>query len=103
MHEIQLPEDLNPGETSLTPPATEQDDLVEQPKRGRGRSKKTAAEKVGGSDDPFAGTDIPLLVEDEQNARDGVAWPFPGPNATHDEGEPPIDDEPAEQTDSDEA
>lgn len=45
-------------EISLAPPTTKQADLIETPKRGRGRPKKTAAEKIGGSDDPFANSDL---------------------------------------------
>jgi len=99
-------------EISLTPPAAKQAELVEQPKRGRGRPKKTAAQKIAEEGDPLAGSDlaqdhtrIESTPSGEQNARDGAAWPFPSPSATHDEGEPPVDgeNEPAEQADGDEA
>jgi hypothetical protein len=81
------------------PKIQEQGELLLPEKRGRGRPKKTLAEKTGGEDDPFANTDIPPLEpqdadgqtpgeppEDdddagEQAARDGGAWPFPSPSA----------------------
>jgi hypothetical protein len=82
------------------PKIQEQGELPLPEKRGRGRPKKTVAEKIATDGDPFAGTDIPpLAVEDgdsetppivsedddtdagEQAARDGGAWPFPSPDA----------------------
>jgi len=42
-------------EITLTPPEAKQEDMLEKPARGR---KKKAAEKVGGSDDPFANSDL---------------------------------------------
>ncbi|EIF30918.1 hypothetical protein BCh11DRAFT_06430 [Burkholderia sp. Ch1-1] len=63
-------------------------------------------------EDPFAGTDLARGVvksdakvskkksrkaaAGEQASRDGGAWPFPSPGATHDEGAPPADDEETE-------
>lgn len=45
--------------TLRAPKVPEQGDLLETAeKRGRGRPKKTAAEKVGTSEDPFAGSDL---------------------------------------------
>lgn len=84
------------------PKMPEQGELLEQAqKRGRGRPKKTVAEKIADEGDPFANTDIPPLDPeagggetagdppddedtddaDEQAARDGGAWPFPSPSA----------------------
>ncbi|WP_027815187.1 hypothetical protein [Paraburkholderia bannensis] len=80
--------------TLRAPKVPEQGDLLEQPKRGRGRPKKTAAEKIGGSDDPFANSDIAQdgtridgAPEGEQQSRDGVHWPFPG-QGVEPEGDP---------------
>lgn len=93
----------------LTPPKMpEQGDLLEQSnKRGARKppKKKTAAEKVGGSDDPFANSDLAqddTRIDGEQDARDGAHWPFPSsvgasdgdaPAQTDDESEvhPPED------------
>lgn len=64
-------------------------------------------------EDPFAGTDLARGVvksdakvttkksrkasaKGEQASRDGGAWPFPSPGATHDEGAPPEDAEETE-------
>lgn len=50
-------------ECTFRAPEQTQADLVDQAQgRGRGNKKKTAAEKVGGSDDPFANSD---LAQDE--------------------------------------
>jgi hypothetical protein len=42
-------------EISLVPPTAKQSDLVEKAQKPK---KKTAAEKAGGDDDPFAGSDL---------------------------------------------
>jgi len=84
------------------PKMPEQGELLEQSqKRGRGKPKKTAAEKIADEGDPFENTDIPPLDPEagdgetpgdppddedsgdagEQAARDGGAWPFPSPSA----------------------
>lgn len=52
-------------EITLTPPTEKQADLVDKAKAPK---KKTAAEKAGGADDPFAGTDIPPLKPEQQPA-----------------------------------
>lgn len=52
-------------EITLTPPAA-QPDLVEKAGKPKRERKKTAAEKVGGDDDPFAGTDIPPIDPADQ-------------------------------------
>ncbi|SKC78535.1 hypothetical protein SAMN05445504_2418 [Burkholderia sp. CF099] len=49
----------------LRGPTSVQGELPIEEKRGRGRPKKTAAEKVGGDDDPFANTDIPPLQPEQ--------------------------------------
>jgi hypothetical protein len=54
-------------EISLTPPSEKQADLVEQSRKAKAPKKKTAAEKAGGADDPFAGTDIPPLDPEQQS------------------------------------
>lgn len=89
-------------EVSLIPPTEKQAELVPE-KRGRGRPKKTAAEKVEQEGDPFEGSDLARGAENgpgadgeqpgeedteeavaaEQAARDGGAWPFPAPSAQH--------------------
>lgn len=61
-------------ECTFVAPEDKQVDFVEngknKPKRER---KKTAAEKVGGDDDPFAGTDIPPLDPEQQEATEEEA------------------------------
>jgi hypothetical protein len=56
-------------EISLVPPDTTKQGSL--PLEGKGKraapKKKTAAEKVGGADDPFANTDIPPLQDDESS------------------------------------
>lgn len=82
------------------PKMPEQGELSLPEKRGRGRPKKTAAEKIATDGDPFANTDIAPLAPDaadgdtpgdppddeetdagEQSSRENVAWPFPSPSA----------------------
>lgn len=80
------------------PRAAEQGDLLEQPaKRGRGRPKKTVAEKVAAEGDPFANTDIPAAqaAAAEQASREGVQWPFPSgvPHSADGEDEDEHDEE----------
>ncbi|TAM07218.1 MAG: hypothetical protein EPN70_03330 [Paraburkholderia sp.] len=55
-------------EISLLPPEEKQTDLVD--KGSKGSKKKTAAEKVGGDDDPFAGSDLARDAQDEQSEGD---------------------------------
>lgn len=92
-------------------PEKKQEDLVDQANKGkRGGKKKTAAEKIAEEGDPLAGSDLAqdhTRIESkppkgEQNARDGVVWPFPNArlgtpaaesNARHAAGEPPVDDD----------
>lgn len=84
-------------EITLTPPTEKQPELTPAAS-GRGR-KKTAAQKIAESGDPLAGSDLAqdhtriegTPPDGEQASRDGGAWPFPGPGATHDEGEPPAE------------
>lgn len=52
-------------EITLTPPTEKQADLVDKARKAP--KKKTAAEKVGGEDDPFANTDIPPLDPEQQS------------------------------------
>lgn len=87
-------------ECTFRAPEKTQADLVDQA-QGKGRKKKTAAEKIAESGDPLAGSDLAqdhtriegTPPDGEQASRDGGAWPFPGPGATHDEGEPPEEEE----------
>jgi hypothetical protein len=56
-------------ECTFLAPENKQADLVDEAnKRSKAAKKKTAAEKVGGEDDPFAGTDIPPLDAEQQEA-----------------------------------
>lgn len=84
-------------EITLRAPTAKQEDLVEKASKSR---KKTAAEKVGGSDDPFAHSDLAqdhTRIDGEQSARDGSHWPFPASVGTEqqpdgeDEVHPPED------------
>jgi hypothetical protein len=75
-----------------------QGDLLEQPKRGRGRPKKTAVEKVKEEGDPFANSDLAqddTRIEGEQNSRSGGEWPFPDRSSV--DGEQTADAEEADE------
>jgi hypothetical protein len=81
-------------EISLIPPEEKQQELAPADKKGS--RKKTAAEKAGGSDDPFAGSDLAqddTRIEGEQNALNDGAWPFPKPGDVHGSGEAPPNEE----------
>jgi hypothetical protein len=92
----------------VAPRAAEQGELLEQPvKRGRGRPrkedpKKIAAEKVGGSDDPFANSD---LAQDETRIEGNApmsaeAWPFPAGVRPEGDSDESADDEQDEEQQS---
>jgi hypothetical protein len=84
--------------TLRAPKPDGQGDLLEQPKKGRGRPKKTAVEKVREEGDPFANSDLAqdeTRIEGEQASRDDGEWPFPRPQA--DETSETDQDEEAEQ------
>lgn len=88
-------------EISLTPPEEKQQELAPADKKGS--RKKTAADKAGGSDDPFAGSDVARDHTRIEGSPSNVQpWPFPSPspgspgaiyNAEHGFGEPPTDGE----------
>ena len=84
-----------PIEISLIPPAGTQGELVPADKKGS--RKKSAAEKAGSSDDPFANSDLARdhtrIGGNSEPSDPAASWPFPRPGQTHNEGEPPIDDE----------
>lgn len=79
--------------TLRAPKADGQGDLLNEknaPARGRGRPKKTAAEKIAEVGDVFANTDIPAAQARAQAARDAGEWPFPH-GVPHTEGEQPVE------------
>ncbi|KKJ05879.1 hypothetical protein XF14_16400 [Burkholderia gladioli] len=63
-------------EVSLTPPSEKQPDLADKASKP---AKKTAAEKAGGADDPFAGSDLAQGAEhgpqDDADPTDGDPQP----------------------------
>lgn len=83
-------------ECTFRQPENTQADLVDQAnKDARKPRKKTAAEKAGGSDDPFAHSDLAkdhTRIDGEQNARTGEHWPFPASVGTPGEEQPDDED-----------
>jgi hypothetical protein len=74
-------------ECTFRAPEKTQEDLVDQAqKRGRGRPKKTAAEKVQAEGDPFEGSDLAAAQANAQAARDSGERPFPQ-GVSHGDGE----------------
>jgi hypothetical protein len=87
-------------ECTFRAPEKKQEDLVDQANKGSRKDKKKGAPKPS---DPFHGSDLATdgsapenAPEGEQASREGMAWPFPNPGQTHDEGEPPVEGEPEE-------
>lgn len=88
-------------EVSLVPPTEKQADIEQTASKPKRERKKTAAEKAGGDDDPFKGSDLargaengpaaadesgsgerpegeePAAGDGEQASRGGTHWPFP--------------------------
>lgn len=95
-------------ECTFRMPENKQEDLVDQAQgqaqNRKSNKKKTVAEKIEEEGDPLAGSDLargaPNGPKDDAAPSSTEHWPFPRPGDTHNEGEPPTDDETEEESET---